>query len=87
MKSATSDPQCFIVVDPIHPTDVVAGSHVVDAVHVVGTCDAVSVAGYDSRGAVACAAMVQESQREQGEVRVVAQVNKARVRVGGRGLC
>lgn len=55
----------------------------VDAIHVVGTRNAIGVAGYDRRGAVAGATAVQESQREQREVRFVAQVDEARVGVGG----
>lgn len=58
----------------------------VDIANVVGALDIIGRAGSNVGGPVAGTFAVQEAQREQAEVRLVAQIDEAQVGVGVSGF-
>lgn len=87
LKLQSSYPWGFIVVvDCGHTADVVSAGNVVDIANVVGTLDVIGRGGSNVGGPVVGTVAVQEAQREQAEVRLVAHIDEAQVGVGVIGL-
>ena len=67
----------IVVIDRVHVADVIIAGDVVDVADVVGPRGVVGLAGRDGGGPVAGVVVLQEPQREEAEVGLVAQVEQA----------